>query len=160
MKFHSPMIIVADIEKSKSFYTGVLNEAISLDLGGYVVMGGFAMMSRDTWREQTKDDLVPEKGAARCFELYFEESMLDDFVAGLQKTDVGVFQALTEAPWGQRTVRLLDPDGHVVEVSEPMEEVVRRLLASGMSPQEASEKTMMPVEFVTECAAGRGKAGL
>ncbi|MCL2031812.1 MAG: glyoxalase [Methanomassiliicoccaceae archaeon] len=159
MKFHSPMIIVADIEKSKNFYKDVLSETISLDLGAYVVMGGFAMMARDTWKEQTKDSLVPDKNTARCFELYFEESRFDDFVAGLQKnTEVRGFQPLTEAPWGQRTVRFLDPDGHVVEVSEPMDEVVKRLLASGMTPQEVSEKSMMPIEFVLECEAERGKA--
>ena len=122
-------------------------------------MGGFSMMARETWHEQTKDSLVPGKNTAHCFELYFEESELDDFVAEMQKnTEVRMFQALTEAPWGQRTIRFLDPDGHVIEVSEPMQEVVLRLLASGMTEQEASEKTMMPLEFVQKCAAERGKA--
>ena len=148
MKFHSTMIIVEDIEKSKAFYTSLMRETISLDLGGYVVMGGFAMMTRETWNEQTKDSLVPDNSTSRCFELYFEESELDDFVAEVQKnTDVRVFKALTEASWGQRTIRFLDPDGYVIEVSEPMQEVVLRLLESGMTEQEVSEKTMMPVEF-------------
>ena len=152
MKFHSPMIIVVDIEKSKHFYENVLHETISLDLGAYAVMGGFSMMSRETWSEQTNDNLVPEKGSAHCFELYFEESKLDDFIAEVQKNpDVSEFQPLTEAPWGQRTIRFLDPDGHVIEVSEPMEEVVLRLLGSGMTEQEASEKTMMPIDFVKKC---------
>ena len=159
MKFHSPMIIVADIERSKQFYTSVLNETISLDLGTYVVMGGFSMMARETWREQTKDSLVPNKTVAHCFELYFEESSLDDFVAELQaNTEVKSFQPLTEAPWGQRTIRFLDPDNHVIEVSEPMEEVVLRLLASGMSDQEVSGKSMMPIEFVQKCVAELDKA--
>jgi catechol 2,3-dioxygenase-like lactoylglutathione lyase family enzyme len=152
------MIIVADINKSKQFYTDVLHETISLDLGTYVVMGGFSMMARETWSEQTNDSLVPENNAAHCFELYFEESSLNDFVAELQtNAEVKSFQPLTEAPWGQRTIRFLDPDNHVIEVSEPMEEVVLRLLASGMSEQEVSEKSMMPVEFVQKCIAGIDK---
>jgi catechol 2,3-dioxygenase-like lactoylglutathione lyase family enzyme len=153
MKFHSPMIIVSDIEKSKQFYAGILRESISLDLGTYVAMGGFSMMARETWSEQTKDEHIPGN-AGHSFELYFEESQLDDFVAELQKnTNFKEFQPLTEAPWGQRTIRFLDPDGYIVEVSEPMEDVVLRLLASGMTIQEASEKSMMPVEFVQNCVA-------
>jgi catechol 2,3-dioxygenase-like lactoylglutathione lyase family enzyme len=159
MKFHSPMIIVADIEKSKKFYTDILHETISLDLGNYVVMGGFSMMARETWNEQTKDNLVPANKNAHCFELYFEESELDNFVAQLNKnTEVKQFQPLTEAPWGQRTLRFLDPDDHVIEVSEPMKEVVLRLLASGMTEPEVSEKSMMPIEFVKKCVEEQSRA--
>jgi hypothetical protein len=48
-------------------------------------------------------------------------------------------------------------DNHVIEVAEPMEEVVLRLLISGMTIQEASKKSMMPVEFVQNCVGRRGK---
>ena len=113
-------------------------------------------MARKTWNEQTKDNLAPDKNSAHCFELYFEESELDNFVAEAQKnTEVREFQPLTEAPWGQCTIRFLDPDGHVIEISEPMNEVVLRMLASGMTEQEVSEKTMMPIEFVQKEIAGQ-----
>jgi catechol 2,3-dioxygenase-like lactoylglutathione lyase family enzyme len=152
------MIIVADIEKSKHFYTSILSEKISVDLGTYVILGGFSMMTRKTWNEQTKDSLVPNEKTAHCFELYFEESKFDDFVAKLKKdNDIKGFQPLTEAPWGQRTIRFLDPDDHVVEVSEPMEEVILRFLASGMTVQEVCDKSMMPVEFVQKCVTERDK---
>ena len=152
MKFHSPMVIVADIDKSKRFYVEVLHEVISLDLGTYVVMGGFSIMARETWRELTKDSLVPDKSAGHCFELYFEENRLDDFVTELRKNAlVKELHPLMEAPWGQRTIRFLDPDGNVIEVAEPMEEVVLRLLASGITVQGVTDKTMMPIEFVQKC---------
>ena len=158
MKFHSPMIIVSDIEKSKLFYTEVLKETVTLDLGTYVIMGGFSMMSRETWKEQTKENQTSTRNTGHNFELYFEESQLDEFVAELQRSQqFEEFQPLTEADWGQRAIRFLDPDGYVVEVSETMEEVVLRLLASGMTIQEASEKSMMPVEFVHNCIAEHSK---
>jgi hypothetical protein len=56
-----------------------------LDLGTYVVMGGFSMMARKTWNEDTNDAPVPDKYARHCFELYFEENRLDDFIAELHK---------------------------------------------------------------------------
>ena len=158
MKFHSPMIIVADMEKSKRFYTEILGETVQLDLGSYVVMGGFSLMTREKWNELTGEGPVSENSSLKGFELYFEESKLDDFAASLRKhAAVPVFSPLTEAPWGQRTLRFLDPDGHVVEVAEPMEEVVLRLLASGLTVGEAAAKSLMPVEFVEQCqAAGSG----
>jgi catechol 2,3-dioxygenase-like lactoylglutathione lyase family enzyme len=152
------MIIVSDIEKSKRFYSDVLSEDVTLDLGTYVIMSGFSMMARETWIEQTKESHIPDKDAGHSFELYFEESYLDDFIATLKSNaDFKEFQPLTEAPWGQRTIRFLDPDNYVVEVSEPMEEVVLRLLASGMTVQEVSQKSLMPVEFIQNCIAERDK---
>ena len=50
---------------------------------------------------------------------------------------------IMEHSWGQRVVRLYDPDGHMIEVGESMDYVVRRFLASGMSVEEAAAKTQM-----------------
>ena len=152
MKFHSPMIIVADIDKSKEFYTNLLNEEIQQDLESYVVFsGGFSMMTREQWSNLTGDMSSP-KQTYHSFELYFEEDKLDDFVKELETyPNVKNFTALEEAPWGQRTLRFFDPDQYAVEVSESMEAVVRRLLSSGMTAQEASQKSMMPADFVEKC---------
>ncbi len=43
---------------------------------------------------------------------------------------------------------LYDPDGHIVEIGESMETTVRRFYRQGLSIQEISEKSTMPVEFV------------
>jgi len=142
MRFESPMIVVSDIERSRRFYTEVLGEAVLHDLGNYVVFkGGFSMMERSQWRALG--------GGEQGFELYFEEENVEKFASALG--DAPLLTALSEAPWGQRTVRLLDPDGHAVEVGEPMEAVVRRFIASGMTPEEAARKSLMPMEFVRMC---------
>ncbi|WZL80314.1 hypothetical protein QBE53_10910 [Vallitaleaceae bacterium 9-2] len=152
MKFHSPMIIVSDIEKSKKFYTDILHQTISVDLGTYVILEGFSMMTREAWKSDTQDTLVYDEQCGHGFELYFEESQFDTFINLLnQHESIKSFQPLTQAPWGQRTVRFLDPDNHVIEVAEPMEEVVLKFLHQGMTEQEVSEKTMMPIEFVHNC---------
>jgi len=142
MRFDSPMIVVSDIERSRRFYAEVLGEEVLHDLGNYVVFkGGFSMMGREAWRKLA--------GAEHGFELYFEEEDVESFARALG--DAPLLTPLSEEPWGQRTVRLLDPDGHAVEVGEPMEAVVRRLVASGMAPEEAARKSLMPIEFVRRC---------
>ncbi|HOO32968.1 MAG TPA: VOC family protein [Thermotogota bacterium] len=153
MKFHSPMIIVNNIESSKRFYHDILYEEIVQDLGNYVVFaGGFSMMTREQWNAFTND--APAGGNdGHCFELYFEEDDLDDFVKRIEENaDIKQFTEFQEATWGQRTIRFLDPDEHVIEVSESMEAVVIRLLSSGMTARAASEKSMMPMAFVERCA--------
>jgi catechol 2,3-dioxygenase-like lactoylglutathione lyase family enzyme len=146
------MVIVADIAKSKQFYVSVLSQEITLDLDGYVVFGGFSVMTREQWNALTDDALPSSCDMGHNFELYFEEDDLDDFARRLDGySDIKKFTPLGAAPWGQRTIRFLDPDNHVVEVAESMEAVVKRFLSSGMTIQETSEKTMMPVEFVQKC---------
>lgn len=159
MKFHSPMIIVKDIDNSKKFYLDVLHEEISLDLGNYVVFGGgFSMMSREQWNTFTNDAPTSVGSYGHNFELYFEEDNLDNFVQELKNhSEIKPFTAIGEAAWGQRTIRFLDPDNHVIEVSESMEAVVIRLLSSGMTAQETSEKSMMPIEFVEKCLMNLAK---
>ena len=61
---------------------------------------------------------------------------------------------MKEFPWGQRVIRIYDPDRHIVEVGESMKAVVLRLLAEGMSPEETATKTMHPLEFVQACMDG------
>lgn len=153
MKFHSPMIIVSDISKSKEFYTEVLQQQVSQDLDNYLVFsGGFSMMSREQWTTLTGQKGQPKGTAAQMFELYFEEDDIEYFVQRLeQHGGVKVFTQLEEAPWAQKALRFLDPDQNVIEVAESMECVVKKLLVSGLSIEDTSKKSMMPVEFVQKC---------
>ncbi len=152
MKYHSTLIIVADIDASKQFYTDILQEEIQLDLGNYVVLSGFSMMSRAQWNKLTND--AQQENAGHSFELYFEEDQIDAFARKLEtRPDARIFNPLEAAPWGQRAIRFLDPDGYVIEVSESMEATVKRMLSSGMTVQEASKKSLMPVPFVEKCQA-------
>lgn len=57
---------------------------------------------------------------------------------------------LKEQPWGQRVIRLYDPDMHIIEIGEPMQSVVKRLLSKGLSVEETVKKTLMPEEFVKQ----------
>lgn len=151
MKYHSPMIVVADIAATKRFYTNVLNETTALDLENYIVFsGGFSAMTRAHWRDLTHD-APADRNAGHSFELYFEEENFSAFIEKLQRNgNIAFFTPPGEAPWGQRTVRFLDPDGMVVEVAEPMAAVVDRLVAEGLTDAEIRNKTSLPVSFAAQ----------
>ena len=82
--------------------------------------------------------------------------MSDDVEGVMQRfgeAGVEFVHPLREQPWGQRVVRIYDPDRHIIEVGEPMSVVVSRLLGQGMSVEQAAERTGMPVEAVQQIAA-------
>ncbi|MDD3663320.1 MAG: VOC family protein [Candidatus Cloacimonetes bacterium] len=151
MKFHSPMILVSDINKSKMFYIDLLNEEVEQDLGSYIVFkGGFSMMSKSQWENLTKTSMIQNSSKEYSFELYFEEDDIDSFIQKLSKDKVEILTQLEEAPWGQRAIRILDLDNHVIEIAESMESVVRKFLEQGLEAEDVSSKTLMPIDFINK----------
>ena len=55
---------------------------------------------------------------------------------------------MKEHHWGQRVVRIYDPDGHVIEIGESMDFVAKRFFGSGMTVEDVAKKTQMPLEYV------------
>ena len=83
-------------------------------------------------------------------ELYFEED-LSAFCERLADAGIRLVHPLIEHRWGQRVVRFYDPDGHIIEVGEKMDAVVRRFIHQGFSPEETSERMDVPLGFVRNC---------
>jgi len=151
MKFHSPMILVSDIDKSRKFYIDLLNEVVEQDLGSYIVFkGGFSMMNKSQWENLTKTSMIQNSSKEYSFELYFEEDDIDSFIQKLSKHKVEILTQLEEAPWGQRAIRILDLDNHVIEIAESMESVVRKYLGQGLESKDVSSKTLMPIDFINK----------
>lgn len=55
-----------------------------------------------------------------------------------------------EAPWGQYSILFYDPDGHLIEVGETMTALVRRFAQQGLTPDQISARTSLPVPAVNE----------
>jgi catechol 2,3-dioxygenase-like lactoylglutathione lyase family enzyme len=154
MKFVRPLIVVRDIGVSRAFNEEVLGQRVLHDHGENVAFeGGFAIHQRAHFSSLigvAESDIVRGSNNA---ELYFEEEDLDGFLERLSgMASVRYVHGPIEQPWGQRAVRIYDPDMHIIEVGEPMESVVARYLASGLSVEETARRTSMPEEFVRQYA--------
>ena len=79
---------------------------------------------------------------------------MDWFLEKLESWDgeIQYVNRLMEHDWGQRVVRLYDPDGHLIEVGEAMDYVAKRFLAAGMTVEETAAKTQMALGRVEELA--------
>jgi len=154
--FQSAVVFVQDIDTSRRFYEDLLSQQVLMDHGPNVgFAGGFAIWQADHARQimgqQPPNEQEP-LGRGNL-ELYFETGDIETAVARLVDADVPTVHPLREQPWGQRVIRFYDPDGHVVEIGEPMPVVISRFLGQGLSADEVAQRTSLPLEIVQQIAA-------
>jgi len=150
MKLKNSLIVVDDIEKSKAFYRELFGLEVITDFGENVILTeGLVLQECKTWER-----FIGEKVAyGGCdAELYFEENNLDFFLERLQKYEqpVEYVNELMEHDWGQRVIRIYDPDRHMIEIGEAMDCVARRFLDEGMTAEQVAAKTQLPLAQVEE----------
>jgi len=149
MKFGLPLIAVSDMERSKCFYHDVFEMEVTGDFGANVILSDcLSLQTADTWTSFIGGREVTF--GSNAFELYFEEGDIDRFMEKLAAMEINYVHPLIEHSWGQRAVRLFDPDGHIIEVGENIDGVVRRFLDSGMTAEETAARMDVPVTYVLE----------
>ena len=67
----------------------------------------------------------------------------------MKRDDIRLIHPVKEHAWGQRGIRFYDPDQHIIEVSEPLPTVVKRLTQQGMSLEQIAEKMGLSLRMVT-----------
>ncbi len=150
MKLKNPMLVVTDIDKSVAFYKKIIGLHVIMDFGANKILtGGLALQTAETYKVLTgKKDV---SFGSNSFEIYFEEDHFDEFADKLKKYDIEYVHPIIEHSWGQRVVRLYDPDKHIIEVGENMKTVCRRFLNSGMTPEQVAERMDVPMKFINAC---------
>ncbi len=150
LKLTSFVLFVKDVTISKDFYEKVLDQEVELNIQNINIgfKSGLAL-----WQKQYAEKTIFEKEikpneAPRNFEIYFETSQLDELFDRIQKNNVKILHPIKTQPWQQRVFRVYDPDDHIIEIAEIMENVVKRLQKDGMSVESISEKTFLPKEIV------------
>lgn len=147
MKYSGICIMVEDMERSKSFYTEVLSQRIVMDMGQNVTFeGGYSLQSEYERLMGIQQKEVTQR--SNSFELYFEEEDLDSAITKLEACGVEFRHGKREAPWGQYSILICDPDGHLIEVGETMHALVGRFARQGLNPEQISERTSLPLPAV------------
>lgn len=149
MEFKSSMLIVKDLEKTKAFYTSLLGLTVLGEMGGANVAfsGGLAAQTESSWAAFTGSDPAVFRYGGHDMELYFEERDFDDFVKKVKAAGVEIVSE-TVMPYGQKVLRIYDPDKHIVEVGEDMGVMMRRLRSEGLSVEQIAQKTFMPLPAI------------
>lgn len=144
------MLVVKDIETSKQFYKEVLGLHTISDMGAHAVLtGGLSLQTEESWRKFTGKNIAYGQNDA---ELYFEEDDFDKFMSHLQSIEnISYVHPSMEHTWGQRVVRIYDPDMHIIEVGENIKVVCKRFLEKGMNAAEIAQRMDVPIKFVNAC---------
>lgn len=147
LKQGGALLVVKDIERSKTFYKNILGLEVSMDFGANVTLSNcLSLQTLDSWRKFIGNAHVAFSG--NDAEIYFES---DDFDAFIIKLDgVPLAHPTYEHSWGQRVVRFYDPDGHIIEVGENMTAVVKRFIDSGMTVAGTAVRMDVPESYIVE----------
>lgn len=150
MKLKNPMLVVTDIDKSVEFYKKVFGLHVIMDFGANKTLtGGLVLQTLETWQEFIGTESI--SFGSNSSEVYFEEDNFDKFIERLHACDVEYVHPVREHSWGQRVVRIYDPDRHVLEIGENIKTVCKRFLDSGMTPEQVAERMDVPMKFVNAC---------
>ena len=160
IRYMAAVLLVDDVTVAKAFYESLLGQEVIMDHGGVHVVfeGGFAIWQADRAYAVLFEGREPPSGplGSDNAELYFEAENLDDAWKVMTNNGVTIVHSMIEQPWGQRCFRVKDPDGHIVEVGEPMWVVIRRFLGEGLDVRETAKRTSMPLDIIQEIAEGMG----
>ena len=154
--YEGAVIFCRDIAVSRRFYEDLLGQEVDMDFGPNIgFKRGFALWQVDHAFQMIHERTPGNTGplGRQNLELYFETAELETASAHFSEAGVEYIHPLREQSWGQRAFRVYDPDGHIVEVGEPMPAVIARLLGEGLPVEAVVERTGMPIETVKQVAA-------
>jgi catechol 2,3-dioxygenase-like lactoylglutathione lyase family enzyme len=149
--YHSTGLFVQDIAASRHFYENLLGQRVIADYGPSIAFaGGLALWQAGHAYSRLFGEAYEDKsplGRANL-ETYFECEDLECVWDRLTSAGVRAAHPIVEQTWGQRVMRVYDPDGHLVEIGEPLPVSAHRLLANGKTIEQISEQMSVPVDAV------------
>jgi catechol 2,3-dioxygenase-like lactoylglutathione lyase family enzyme len=116
MKLKNVLIVVEDIEKSKQFYHDMFGlDKVLENNGNMILTEGLVLQDINIWSKFIGKDIIPQNNS---FELYFEESNIDEFAEKLDRLypTIQYVNRLATNELGQKVIRFYDLDGNLIEV--------------------------------------------
>lgn len=146
-----PVIFVEDIEVSREFYQNIFSLEVEADFGENVVFKkAFSIWQKNRAKKIIFGNKIisERKETINNIELYFETINIESIWEKISSSKLEIIHPLKEELWGQKVFRFYDPDKFIIEVAEPMSEVIKRFHRLGMSKNDISVKTQMPLKAV------------
>jgi catechol 2,3-dioxygenase-like lactoylglutathione lyase family enzyme len=124
LKFINPVVFVKNIQVSKAFYAETLGLNVLEDHGPFVLFENHFSIHQarelavTIWDVIAPSDTNKPQGRQNLL-LYFETTTLEEMFNRL-KDQVELIHPIRRQTWGQKVFRFYDPDGHVIEIGEPL----------------------------------------
>ena len=152
LKAGGPLFTVRDMERALAFYRDVLGLEVVHDFGANVVLaGGLSLQTLETWAEFLDKSAEEIHFGGNDAEMYYVAEDFDTFLGVLKDhPEVKLVRPPVEHRWGQRAVRLYDPDGHIIEVGESLDKVAKRFRDSGLNEAGVARRMDISLEYARE----------
>lgn len=150
MRYCNTLIAVKNMERSLQFYKNLFDQEVTLDLGWCKTLTcGLTLQEHfDKIAGFEADTMMYH---SNTMELYFETEDFDSLITLLtQYPDVERLHEPKTFPWLQRGIRIYDPDGHLIEISESMYTVACRQFEQGKNVEETAALTQHPLPVVQQ----------
>ena len=144
-----PLFAVRDRETSLDFYRKILGLEVVNDFGANVVLtGGLALQTLDTWASFLEKPSEEIRFGGNDAEMYYVADDFDAFLNLLKDhPEVELVHSPVEHRWGQRAVRLYDPDRHIIEVGESLDKVAKRFRDGGLNEEGVARRMDISLEY-------------
>jgi catechol 2,3-dioxygenase-like lactoylglutathione lyase family enzyme len=151
MRLHSTVLITTQLSVLRKFYTKTLGFRVIDDFGACIVLdcgisiwepgNGHAVHAQRRVKQSRRFpfELCLEADTAREFDLFAKK---------LERSGLPLLHGVKTEAWGQRTLRLQDPDGNLLEWGESIPCFVRRLHRAGNSVSEVASTTGIAAQRV------------
>jgi catechol 2,3-dioxygenase-like lactoylglutathione lyase family enzyme len=150
LKFHSSVLFVKDLEISKQFYCDFLKQEIETDFGNNIVLkGGLSLWQIPDWHS-LKSDFYIKDNTNNALELYFETEDISQITKIINSNNISKHHDLTEESWGQKTIRIYDPDNNLIEIGEKLESFIKRMYLEGLTIEQINKKSGVPINLISE----------
>ena len=119
MRLKNILLVVENMERSVTFYKELFGLQLIRDFGENVILTeGLVLQEKKVWENLIEKQV---SGGGNASELYFVENDLEAFQEKLEQSsfEINYVHRLKTYDWGQRAIRIYDPDGHMIEIGEP-----------------------------------------
>jgi catechol 2,3-dioxygenase-like lactoylglutathione lyase family enzyme len=162
IQFKGPAAYVRDLDRSRRFYEDVLGLKVARVMAregrpiAVAYTAGLSIWDAGDAFASIFGSSAPDARHADhpVWENAFEVQDVDAMYERAMAAQSRFAHPLRELHWGQRTFRVYDPDGNVIDVGETHAAAVRHMVAGGMSHTQVAEKISLPVETVERFVLG------
>ncbi len=117
--FRNSIALVKDILRSKHFYEDIMGLKIKKEYDTIIMFeNNFVIHRADVFYEYINKSYQGEKMGHDNVDFYFTTSDLDGFLQKLKAEHVTFIHEIKRHEWGERVIRIYDPDGHIVEIGD------------------------------------------
>jgi catechol 2,3-dioxygenase-like lactoylglutathione lyase family enzyme len=119
IKFQHSIALVKDIAVSKHFYQDIIGLTVEADYDNIIIFqNNFAIHKADVFYEYINKPYHGEKMGHNNVDFYFTTNDLDGFEQKLKESDVSFIHKIRQHEWGEKVIRIYDPDGHIIEIGD------------------------------------------